>query len=329
MTSQPPVVSVIIVSYNTRDLTLDCLRTVTKELDREKIEVFVVDNASQDDSVAAIRAEFPDVKLIANERNVGFGTANNQAMQTACGRTFLLLNSDAFPKPGAVSVLISYLDSHPEVAAVGPRLLNADGTLQRSCFRLPSPGRAWLENLWLADLLYRHPTLGEYRRWPHDVARNVDFVSGACMLIRREVWDRIGGFDEDFFLYAEETDWQRRMRDAGWQIAFTPAAEVVHLGGESGKGDRVRISRLFFDGLDRYVRKHHGVIGLVSMRLAMLVGCSLRALLWIGVFAAAPKRRPIALGKVKLFTWLCVRQATHWQLKTCGDAPPLNRRPAS
>ena len=316
--------SVIIVSYNTCAMTLDCLRTLSAALSRLPSEVFLVDNASTDGTPAAVRAEFPWVVLIENDQNRGFGAANNQALAVARGEFLLLLNSDAFPEPGALASLMVYLRADPEVAAVGPRLLNADGSLQRSCFRFPSPLRCWLENLWISAALPNHPLVGDYRRWAHDAERRVDFVIGACLLVRREAYEQVGGFDEGFFMYSEETDWQRRMHAAGWQVAFTPSAEVTHLAGASGAGEKPQISRHFFHGLDRYVYKHHGLTGLVSARLAMILGCGLRALLWSGVAFAQPKRRAHARAKAGFLRWLLVRQATHWKIggPAAGKAAP-------
>ena len=305
--------SAVVVSYNTREMTLDCLRTLDAELRGLAAEIIVVDNASHDGSVAAIRAEFPQVRVIASEANLGFGAANNRAMQEARGRLFLLLNSDAFPRPGAIRGLVQYLEEHPDTGAVGPRLLNADGTLQPSCFRFPTPRQSWVENLWITTLFPAHSWLGDYRRWAHDSARQVEWIVGACMLVRREVVEQVGGFDEAFFLYAEETDWQRRIRDGGWEIAFTPTAEVTHLGGASGASERVRVNGNFFDSLDRYERKHHGLAGLISLRGAMVIGCGLRAALWAITWLVRPQRRAQAASKARLHSWLFLRQATHWR----------------
>src|SRR5579871_1826073 len=308
------VLSVIIISYNTREMTLECLRTLYSDLGTLPAEVWIVDNASQDGSVEAIRSAYPQVRLIANERNLGFGAANNQAMREACGKYFLLLNSDAFPKAGAIGKLVEYLDTHPEVGLVGPRLLNGDGSLQISCFRFPSPGRAWFENLWIAALLPNHRVFGDYRRWAHDVERQVDSIIGACMLVRREAFAQTGGFDERYFMYQEETDWQKCLREKGWRVAFFPAAVVTHLGGASGAGEPARINRHFFESLDYYEWKHHGLPGLISLRIAMAIGCSMRLILWIMVMLAFPKRRARAYSKSRLHSWLFVRQATHWRL---------------
>jgi GT2 family glycosyltransferase len=202
------------------------------------------------------------------------------------------------------------------VAVAGPRLLNEDGSLQHSCFRFPTPARAWLENLWISTLLPRHPQFGDYRHWDHDAERRVDFVSGACMMVRKTAFEEAGGFDETFFMYSEETDWQRRMRGRGWHVAFTPHAVVTHLGGASGADERARVNAHFFDSLDYYEFKHHGTGGLISLRLAMTVGSFLRAILWSAVAAVYPRRRDLGLSKVRLYLWLMMRQTTHWRLRT-------------
>lgn len=308
-----PVVSVVVVSYNTRQMTLDCLRTLYADLGDLPAEVFVVDNASSDGSVAAVAEAFPNVRVIANPQNVGFGAANNQAMRVARGEFIMLLNSDAFPKPGTTRALVDYLRSHPKVGVVGPKILNADGSTQQSCYRFPTPGQAWRENLWISAAFGAHPVLGDYRTWPHDRERDVEWIIGACMLLRRDVFERVGGFDERFFMYAEETDWQRRIRDAGWEIAFTPAAQVTHLGGASGAKEKARVNRHFFESLDRYEYKHHGLIGLVLLRAAMVVGCSLRAVLWTGVAVTRPARRGVAWSKGRMHLWLVGRQLSHWR----------------
>jgi GT2 family glycosyltransferase len=314
-----PAVSVIVVSYNTRAMTLDCLAVLDIELKRAGIsgaasEVWVVDNASSDGSVAAIRKAFPKTRIIQNETNTGFGAANNQAMRQAAGKYLLLLNSDAFLQPGAISAMMDYLNRHRDAAVVGPRLLNADGSLQRSCFRFPSPFRAWVENLWISAALPNHPIIGDYHLWAHDQERVVDFVIGACMLVRRAAYQKVGGFDERYFMYSEETDWQWRMHRAGWKIGFTPQALVTHLGGASGAGEKAKINGHFFNSLDYYERKNHGLIGLVLLRVAMVLGCSLRVVVWAAALLSGMKQRDLARSKLRLHAWLLFRQATHWRL---------------
>lgn len=311
------LLSTIIVTYNTREMTLDCLGALLADTEGgqsiEGHEIFVVDNASSDKTVEAIRAHFPQVQVIANEKNLGFGAANNQALKLAKGDLILLLNSDAFPKPGAIPTLIEELQNNPKAGLIGPRLLNPDGTMQLSCYKFPSPGRAWAENLWLAAA-FPKSALGDYRRWNHDEPRMVDWVIGACILLRREVYTQVGGFDERFFMYAEESDWQLRIKQAGWQIAFTPNAQVTHLAGASATGDskpapEARINPVFFNSLDYYERKHHGILGLLSLRLAMILGCSIRFCLWLAA-GLIPSRRAGAAQKRRLHAWLVWRQLT-------------------
>jgi GT2 family glycosyltransferase len=308
-----PVVSVIIISYNTRQMTLDCLRALYADLGDLQAEVFVVDNASSDGSTAAVTEVFPQVRVIANPVNVGFGAANNQAMQVARGEFFMLLNSDAFLRPGVMRTLVDYLRIHPGVGVVGPKILNADGSTQQSCYRFPSPGQCWRENFWITAAFGDHPFLGDYRTWPHDRERDVEWIIGACLLLRREVYERVGGFDERFFMYSEETDWQRRIRDAGWEITFLPTAQVTHLGGASGGKEKAKVNRHFFESLDYYERKHHGMLGLVSLRVAMVLGCFVRSVGWAVVLAFVPKRRQVAKAKARMHSWLVIRQVTHWQ----------------
>jgi GT2 family glycosyltransferase len=308
------ILSTIIVTYNTREMTLDCLRALVSDAQSiEGHEILVVDNASSDQTVQAIQQNFPHVKIIANPKNLGFGAANNQALKQATGDFILLLNSDAFPKPGAIPTLIQELKANPNAGLIGPRLLNPDGTMQLSCYKFPSPGRAWAENLWLAAA-FPKSALGDYRQWNHDEPRMVDWVIGACILLRREVYQQVGGFDERFFMYAEESDWQLRIKQAGWQIAFTPSAQVTHLAGASATGDskpapQARINPVFFNSLDYYERKHHGIAGLLSLRVAMILGCSMRFCLWLAA-GLIPSRRTAAAQKRRLHAWLVWRQLT-------------------
>ena len=281
MTAPSPTLSVLIVSYNTRGMTLDCLRTLHDRLDGLSAEVIVVDNASADGSAAAVAAAFPEVRVIRNPANAGFGAANNAAMRAAAGRYFLLLNSDAFPHAGCLRALVDHLETHPAVGVAGPRLVNANGTLQRSCWRFPSPLRTWLDALWITNgLAALSPAFDDYRRWPHDAERAVDFVVGACLLARREASERTGGFDEQFFLYQEETDWQLRLRRAGWQVMFTPAGTATHLSGASGQADAPATNRLFFESLDRYMLKHFGPGGFALNRAGQIVAAALRIACW-------------------------------------------------
>lgn len=299
-------VSVIVISYNTREMTLECLRALADDMKGMPWELWVVDNASSDGSAEAVKETFPEARVIVNEHNAGFGAANNQAIRQAQGQYLLLVNSDAFVQPGAVEALVSHLDTHPGVAVVGPKLLNPDGSLQQSCYRFPSPVRAWLENLWISAVCSPGSILGDYRRWQHNEQRNVDWVIGACMLVRAEALQSAGLFDERFFMYAEETDWQKRIRSCGWQVHFEPAAMVSHIGGASGAFGG--LNQQAFESLDRYQLKHHGRLGLFAFRLAMVVGCTMRVVVW-GAASLLPSRRADALVRMKRHLRLACRQS--------------------
>lgn len=309
-----PTVSVIIVSYNTRDLTLRCLKCLFNDLGDLNSEVFVVDNASGDGSVDAIRAEFPGVTIIQNAENRGFGAANNLALARATGEFVLLLNSDAFLHAGAIGGMLEAMRGDSRIGVVGPRILNSDGSLQRSCYRFPSPGQAWRENLWLHRLHWLVPGWDDYESWAHDSEREVEWAIGACLLVRAEVVGRIGGFDERFFMYAEESDWQFRIRQGGWKVWFTPRARVTHIGGASGDDARTTGNRHAFNSLDLYGLKHHGVVGMMAVRAAMVVGCILRMICWGLVFVTRPARRTIAWAKMRMHGWLLIRQSTDWRV---------------
>lgn len=297
-------ISIIVVTYNTCEITLECLRVAKAALQGLTFEIIVVDNASNDGSVEAIRTSHPEVRIISNQKNFGFGSANNQGMRIATGDLFLLLNSDAFPRPDAVTALCDFLAKNPKAGVVGPRLLNSDGTLQVSCYPFPSPSYAWMENLGLSK---------GYSCWPHNTLRRVDFVSGACMLVRRRIFEQIGGFDESFFMYAEEADWQRRICNANWEIFFLPDACVTHLGGASGNPGTGDFNGHMFASLDIYQKKHHGTLGLLSLRCAIVTGCLFRSVVW-AVAILRPKTRNIALKKLRLHSQLLIRQVTSWKI---------------
>ncbi len=267
----------MIVTYNTRELTLACLARVAEATAGLAADVWVVDNASGDGTAAAVADRFPAVHLIVNDENVGFGAANNRAMARARGDYLLLLNSDAFPEPGAVAALVAFLDAHPAVGFAGPRLLNADGTVQHSLQSYSTPAQIVMANLGLLrlrDAVARSTEADEVR----SLARGRRFFKGACFILRRAVFDHVGGFDERIYLYGEEADWEYRMVKAGYEPAFVESAVVTHLGGESGAGRWLELSLRVVWGADYFVLKHFGRPALVLARSSTVLWC-LRKLL--------------------------------------------------
>lgn len=296
-----PRLSVTLVHHDGLAALRDCLRSLYLHPPSISFEVVLVDNVSTDGAVEMVTAEFPEVRLLRNERRQGFGANQNRAMEASQGEYVFLLNDDTIVHPGAFDALCATLDTHPEVGCVGPRLLNLDGSLQISCYRFPSPGQCIAENLLLSAVLPDHPAFGDYRAWPHDSEREVDFVVGAAMLVRRKVMEEVGTFDSDFFMYFEEIDWQRRMRQRGWRIAFCPNAVITHLGGQSTEGLRNRQFVEFNRGKAKYLRKHYGAAGVLAQRLSILPGALLRLFLWGGVFLLSSRRR--ATARANLTTW--------------------------
>jgi len=230
-TASERVLSVVVVNWNTQDLLRECLHSVRTHLPGASCETIVVDNASTDGSVEMVAREFPEVRLICNDQNLGFGRANNMGMAAARGHHFLLLNSDARLEDGRILGLLERFRD-PRVGILGPRLRYPDGRPQPSAFRFTTVPRLAFEELGLYKLMGRarraHVLLGGY--WDHGREREVDWLKGACLLVRREVFEATGGFDPAIFLYGEEEEWSHRVKAAGWSLVYTPAAEVVHLG---------------------------------------------------------------------------------------------------
>ncbi|HEX6680462.1 MAG TPA: glycosyltransferase family 2 protein, partial [Gaiellaceae bacterium] len=243
-------VSVVVVTFNSAQWIERCLESV------RSYETIVVDHGSEDETLEIVRRRFPDARVI-EEENRGMGGGNNTGMRLASARYFLLLNSDAWAVGDAVEQLTAFVDQHPEAAVVGPRLLNPDGSLQRSARAFPTLWRLATEYLFLRKLAPRSRLLNGFYEgdFDHDEAREVDWLFGACLLVRRDAADEVGLFDEDFFMFSEETDWCFRFRQAGWSVWFFPGAEFVHVGGASHGG------RLFAENVRghlRFLAKHRG-----------------------------------------------------------------------
>ncbi len=224
--------SVSIVSWNTRDLLDACLSSIFDDCAGIEIEVIVVDNLSSDDSVAMVRSDYPQVRVLANQQNVGFSTANNQAYDVSSGRHFLLLNPDTVVKPGSLQRLVRFLDDHDRAGAVGPLVLNPDGSLQYSWAKFPTLWREAFGRLdrRVADLS-RVPVTAEDTRSLQPF--QADWIGGCCLMAKREAISQIGRMDESLFMYCEETDWCMRLNRAGWEVWVEPGAEIVHYGGQS------------------------------------------------------------------------------------------------
>src|SRR5215218_1057533 len=267
-------VSVVVVTYDALPWLERCLESV------RGYETIVVDNGSTDGSVELVRERFPEARLI-QQGNVGMGGGNNTGMRTAGGRYFFLLNSDAWVVGDAIEELARFADDHPDAAVVGPRLLNLDGSLQRSVRGFPTRWRIATEYLFLRRLAPRTTLLNPLYvgGFDHDETRVVEWLAAPAVLVRREAADAVGLFDEAFFMFSEETDWMYRFARAGWRVYFHPAAEVVHVGGAS-HGGRMYVENL--RGHLRFAAKHRGLKEGERVRRLLLWSLRLRALLFPG-----------------------------------------------
>lgn len=263
-TTPAPRVAIVIVSYNTCALLRQCLSSATTA--DPPAHVIVVDNASRDASVAMARAEFPTITLIANDTNLGFAAATNQGIRHALAANpqlayLLLLNPDAFLRPGALPAMVSFLDDHPRVGAVGARLFFPDGRRQEGAWHFPTLWMTFFDLFPprgpLLGRLYASSLNGRYREEGGDAPFPIDHPLGAAMLLRRTTLDEVGLLDEGYWMYAEEVDWCFRCRRAGWAIWQAPQAEVVHVAGASSRQMRSRSFEALHRSRLRFFAKHY------------------------------------------------------------------------
>lgn len=280
--------SVILVNWKTKDLTKDALASIFKETKGFDFEVIVVDNNSEDGSVEMIRAEFPQVVLIANKENVGFGKANNQGLKIATGDYLMFLNTDVVVLDGALNKLVSYLDSHADTMMVGPRLLNRDLSFQHACRRmLPNPINSFFHLFGLTKIFKQNKFINNYKQFAADpeVTGPAQALSGAAMMFRSQVYQELGGFDEIFFMYGEDLDFSKRVFDKGWKTVYVSDARIIHFGGQSSGKRRVQSLVNFYESMWLYYKKHfysqyniffNSIIWLgikIRMAFALLVNC--------------------------------------------------------
>lgn len=265
-----PDLSIVILSFNTRDMTLACLASFLTDKDAaEIVEVIVVDNASSDDSVSAIRTQFPTVNVIANTENLGFARGNNLGFAASSGRYVLALNSDTEVEAGALSELVSFMDAHTDAGACSPALINADGSLQPTGRPLPTVWSLFID----MTRLWRLWKKGLYDQPGRDYTQiaEVGEVSGAAMCLRRDAYEKTGGFDPNIVMYYEDVDLCKRIHDLGYKIYFVPAARVMHHWGGSSKKASEYAYAAGQDSTRYYFRKHHGVIAAAIVSI-MLIG---------------------------------------------------------
>lgn len=251
MNSLNPPASVILLNYNTRDLLLAALERIAAALLAAHWQIIVVDNGSDDGSAQAVAARFPAVTLLVSEKNVGFAAGNNLGLAQAQGDAIVLLNTDVMVAPAQLQALVACLFSQPELGAVSPGLRTKDGKPQAFAYgSRPSPG-------YLVERGFRRLLrLGAMHDWEAKGPIEPDWVSGACLAIRKAVYEQVGGLDERYFLYFEDVDWCTRFRRAGWRVMYNPAIQVIHLGGQS-EHSRTAANKFYMDSLHIYYSEYY------------------------------------------------------------------------
>jgi GT2 family glycosyltransferase len=277
-------VSIIIVNWNTRDILRDSLRSIHDQTAKGCYEIIVVDNASSDGSAAMIRHEFPDVRLIANDTNRGYGAAANQGIKIAAGRYVLILNSDIIICDGAVDKTVKYADTHQNAAIVTCQVWQSSNEVQMTCFRFPSVLSAIFSVTGLSKVFKYNRFFGREWMlwWGRNSEQEVDVASGMFLLVRREAMDKVGIMDETFFMYYEETDWCRRFADAGWKILFWPGAKVLHIhgGSQSSQQKAAEMFALQRKSMLLYFRKHHSGLAHLTVRCVLAISFVTKFFVW-------------------------------------------------
>jgi GT2 family glycosyltransferase len=282
-----PDVSVVVVSWRTRDFTLACLRSVERaaEGSRLEVETILVDNASGDGTVEAVARKYPRVSVVASERNLGFAAGCNAALPRCRGRYVLLLNPDAEITAEALAALVSALDRAPDAAAAGGRLVTPSGEPHFSCGRFLTPLNQSAESLGLSRFLPGAAFRRSYREKElHGDAVDVDWIVGACLLLRREPLEQVGGLDDRFFMFVEDEDLCFRLREAGWRVLLLPAVSVTHVGGASTEQAIEPMREAMRESQAAFVRKHHGRASELLFRLVARLA------------SLKPRRRPNRVG---------------------------------
>lgn len=273
-------VSVIVVSWNAQGYLRECLESLTETKLLHTLEVIVVDNASSDGSPEMVASEFPRVRLIKNDKNLGFAKANNIGIRESTGRYVSLVNSDINVLPNCLDLLVKHLDEHPSVGLAGPRILNADRTLQSSCRKFPSLWNNFCEASGLFRIFPRVSFFSTEHMlyFPHDRVMDVDVLVGCFWMIRREALEKVGLLDEDFFIYSEDLDWCRRCWYAGWRVNLFPEAHAIHYRAASSANDPARFAIEQQRATLHYWDKYHSWAGRFGIRTILLGSYLLRYL---------------------------------------------------
>jgi GT2 family glycosyltransferase len=274
---------ILIITYNSEKDILHCLQSIDMQPPKCSYGIVIVDNGSQDQTVKIVSQNFPNVKIMSNGANIGFAAANNVGLRSIEARTYLLLNPDTIILPGALQALIDFTEKTVNCWAVGPAILNADKTPQRTGVKFPNLWNLLVETFFLDKLFSQSKVLGRHRELYADYScpRTVDYVQGSCFLIKNDAIKKVGLIDEQYFMFFEETDWCRRVWSAGGEVWFYPGASIIHLGGgEFGHYQETTI-QYYHRSLLLFYEKYHSLLSGIAMRMIMIIRACIRLGIWI------------------------------------------------
>ena len=307
-------VSVIIVSWNAREHLRSCLNSLRATGAPIVREVIVVENGSTDGSPERVARDFPEVALVQLAQNLGFARANNLGIKQAAGSYLALINSDVIVHPQCLQTLGGFLAANPQVGLVGPKVLGADGKLQRSCKLLPGTWKLVCQTFGIDKLLWRWPLFAgrEMRYWSQEELAEVEMLTGCFWMARKQAVNKVGLLDERFFFYGEDVDWCKRFRDSGWSIFFLPEAVATHYGGASSENAPLVYTVHMLRANLAYWRKHHGIPGWLTCYVLLTLHFGIRAALLKFVSLLSSARRAATSRKFQenfvSFRWLLSRK---------------------
>lgn len=275
-------ISVIIVNWNTKKLLLDCVDSLYKTTHQSKIEIIVIDNASTDNSVSALRSSFPQVHVVANPSNLGFAKANNIGIMKAKGRFICLINSDVKVLDGALDQMSRYMDAHHEVGAVGPLTYRGNMIIQKNCRKFPTLRNLFCEEFFLNRIF---PGISFFQgrdmiQYDYQSIMEIEALAGCFLMVRRDIVDQVGVLDERFFFYSEDVDWCKRIHNAGWKLIHYPKAQIIHYGRGSSSNAPIKFQLQLLKANWQYWRKHKSLLECFLFRLIKFTGTATRAMAW-------------------------------------------------
>ncbi|OGU80195.1 MAG: glycosyl transferase [Ignavibacteria bacterium RBG_16_35_7] len=267
--------SIIIVNYNVKEFLQNLIHSLQKAVSKINHEIIVVDNASDDGSVEFIREKFPHINLIVNKTNLGFSKANNIALKASKGKFILLINPDTIVSENTITKMVEFLNVHPNAGLAGCKILNPDGSLQLACRRsFPGPWTSFCKVTGLSTLFPKSKLFARYNLTylDEDSTHEVDAISGSFMMMKREVYEKVGGFDEQFFMYGEDLDLCYRVQQSGYKVYYYPGIQIIHYKGESTKRSGLDETKYFYDAMNLFVKKHFSTFYLVEIILRSAIG---------------------------------------------------------